>query len=70
MDFFKNEGEYINAEPVNINFDDEEDKKFYEVFIRGKADYLVTGNIVHFPVEKYIVNPTDFLKSFFANNTD
>jgi putative PIN family toxin of toxin-antitoxin system len=62
IDFIKNEGLYINAVTVNNIFKDEDDKKFYEVFISGKGNYLVTGNLKHFPYDKQIVNPADFIK--------
>ncbi len=61
MDFIKHEGIYINTEPLQQKFTDEDDKMFYEVFISGSADYLVTGNINHFPKEKLIVKPAGFV---------
>jgi len=64
MDFIKHEGIYINAEPIKKKFTDEDDKKFYEVFISSSADYLVTGNINHFPKEKLIVKPVVFINQF------
>ncbi|HOV13904.1 MAG TPA: putative toxin-antitoxin system toxin component, PIN family [Spirochaetota bacterium] len=62
LDFIKNEGEYVNSTPLSISFTDEEDKKFYEVLISGKGEYLVTGNLTHFPNDKNILSPKDFLK--------
>jgi len=67
LDFFKHEGLYINAEPIEIKFDDEDDKKFYEVYKSGNANYLITGNLNHFPKEKYILNPVNFLKIFLKH---
>lgn len=58
---FKLRGEYVNALLNKENFTDETDKKFYEVYKSGYADYLITGNIRHFPKEKGIVTPRDFL---------
>ncbi|MDR1419537.1 MAG: putative toxin-antitoxin system toxin component, PIN family [Treponema sp.] len=54
IDYFRNDGEYINSEYSNINFIDDTDKKFYEIFKSGEAEYLVTGNIKHFPKENGI----------------
>jgi putative PIN family toxin of toxin-antitoxin system len=61
IDFFKHEGEYINASHSNEVFYDETDKKFYEVHKSGGAQYLITGNKKHFPGEDTIVTPADFL---------
>jgi len=60
-DFFKNEGEYINADPSNEIFHDKTDKKFYEVYKSGEAQYLITGNRKYFPNETAIVTPAEFL---------
>jgi len=67
IDYIKNECVYVNAEPVFLKLVDEDDKKFYEVFKSGKADYLVTGNLTHFPKERFIISPIDFLKKVFKN---
>ena len=61
MDYFKNEGDFINADYLKLNFSDETDKKFYEVLKSGKADYLITGNVKHFPKDKAVISPKDFL---------
>jgi uncharacterized protein len=62
IEFIRSEGISIISEPIALKFQDEGDKKFYEVALSGKADYLVTGNKNHFPNKKFIVNPTEFLK--------
>lgn len=41
-------------------FEDDEDKKFYEVAMTGGADYLITGNARHFPNDPLIIAPQDF----------
>jgi len=61
ISYFKHNGEFINSEYAKINFSDESDKKFYEVYKSGGAHYLITGNIKHFPKEDTIVVPRDFL---------
>lgn len=63
VNIFKNDGEYINAEYTQIKFTDESDKKFYEVFKSGEAQFLITGNKKHFPKEKAIVTPGEFVSS-------
>jgi putative PIN family toxin of toxin-antitoxin system len=64
IDYFKHEGEYINADHINRKFFDEADKKFYEVFKSGKAQYLITGNKKHFPGEKNIIVPREFIEAY------
>ncbi len=61
IDFIKHEGIYIAANPINDSFLDESDKKFLEVTISGEAEYLITGNIKHYPEKEYILTPRDFL---------
>lgn len=63
IDYFKHNGEFINAEYINIKFSDETDKKFYEVYISGEAQYLITGNIKHFPIEDGIIIPKKFMEA-------
>jgi uncharacterized protein len=60
-DYVESSGESILAGGVNNKFSDEDDRKFYEVAKSGGADYLITGNKVHFPKDEIVVNPTEFL---------
>jgi len=62
IDFFRFDGKFINAPYIKLNFSDETDKKFYEVYKYGKADYLITGNLKHFPRERGIVTPKMFIE--------
>jgi putative PIN family toxin of toxin-antitoxin system len=62
IEFIRSEGISVISEPAALKFTDEDDKKFYEIAITGKADYLITGNKNHFPNKKFIVNPMEFLK--------
>jgi len=62
INFFRHDGEFVNAIFSNKNFKDETDKKFYEVYKSGNADFLITGNKKHFPNEKGIVTPKEFLE--------
>jgi len=61
---FKHDGEFINSDYIKTSFSDETDKKFYEVYKTGNAEYLITGNIKHFPKEKEIILPKDFLQLY------
>ncbi len=56
IDFIKNEGLCIVAKPLDIEFVDESDKKFYEI-AKTMNCKLITGNRKHFPNEKNILSP-------------
>ena len=62
LDFITNDGEYIISMPQNIKFADEDDKIFYELYKSGEADFLITGNIKHFPKDKNIITPREFIE--------
>jgi putative PIN family toxin of toxin-antitoxin system len=64
IEYFRNDGEFINSEYSNIKFTDDTDKKFYEVFKSGEARCLITGNKKHFPKEKGIVLPKEFIENY------
>jgi len=64
IDFICKEGEYIIAEFQNVQFSDEGDKVFYEVYKGGDIDYLITGNKKHFPKEKSIVTTREFFNEY------
>ena len=64
IDFIKNEGVYVTAEPVSLTFKDEYDKKFYEVLKSGEGDYLITGNLRHYPKDKAIISPAQFIEIY------
>jgi putative PIN family toxin of toxin-antitoxin system len=54
----------VDAENIDVQLPDPKDVVFYEVVMteRSKEDaYLVTGNIKHFPGERFIVTPREML---------
>ena len=53
-------GTMIVPKPSNVKFDDEGDKKFYEV-AKDTGAYLITGNMRHFPQESWVIQPTTFV---------
>ncbi len=63
LDWFESIGRSIVAEPCDISFIDEEDKKFYEVakFCHAK---LITGNLKHFPDDPDILSVVGFLDQY------
>jgi putative PIN family toxin of toxin-antitoxin system len=62
LEFIKNNGEYIVAESQKIKFTDEDDKIFYDVYKSSEAKYIITGNAKHYPQEKNIITPKEFIK--------
>jgi len=62
IDFIEKEGEYKISVPQNVKFEDEEDKNFYELYKSGEVDYLITGNKKHFPNEKGIKSPREYIE--------
>ena len=57
-------GVVINPRPTEQILIDMKDLPFYEVVMEKRQTddaYLVTGNIKHFPVEPFIVTPTEML---------
>ena len=68
VEFIEAMGECVLTKPLTAEFKDDGKIKFYEVTICGKADYLITLDKKHFPDEKFIVNPSEFIKYFVREN--
>lgn len=49
LDFLLQSGERVYTTKTSVTLPDPADGKFLEVAIDGAADYLVTGNLKHFP---------------------
>jgi putative PIN family toxin of toxin-antitoxin system len=62
MDFIAKEGEFRIAGAPTVQSHDEDEAIFYPLYKSGGIDYLITGNIKHFPHEKGIVTPRKFLE--------
>jgi len=65
--FIRCEGTFIKAEKLDVIFHDEPNKKFYEVYMAGEADYLITGNRKHFPADAAVIIPGEFIKIYEKN---
>jgi predicted nucleic acid-binding protein len=63
LEFIKNDGEYALSVPQKVQFADEDDRIFYELYKSGEVDFLITGNIKHFPKEAHIVTPREFIET-------
>ena len=57
-------GILVNPNPSGIILPDMKDLPFYEVVLekREDGDYLVTGNIKHFPNKPFVVTPRELLE--------
>lgn len=58
------QGEYVDAEKIDLFFPDPKDIVFYAVTmakLKYSPTYLVTGNIKHFPSEPCVVTPREML---------
>lgn len=64
--FVEHEAEYVTAPPTDAQFDDPDDRPFYELAVNGGANYLVTGNTRHFPKNPIVCSPRHFLRVFSA----
>ena len=63
LDFLRYRSEYVVAGPTAAAMTDPNDLPFYEVADAGDADYLVTGNVKHFPREDRVLLPKDFVEA-------
>ena len=63
LDWFEANGRSVIADPLEEQFADEADKKFYEVakFCNAK---LITGNLKHFPPDPLVASVSDFLEQY------
>jgi putative PIN family toxin of toxin-antitoxin system len=59
----EDEGKSVIAEPLDIMFTDESDRKFYEAAKHCGA-YLITGNQKHFPEDEAVLSPSEFLEEY------
>ncbi len=53
------------SEPIPKKLPDTDDEAFLEVALAGKASYLITGNLIHYPIElcqeMKVVSPAEFI---------
>lgn len=73
IDYIKQNGLAVSAEPLAKPLPDPDDAPFLEVAIEGKSEILVTGNKIHYPM-KYrkgikVLSPAEFIK-FYQKTKD
>ncbi|MFC1825325.1 putative toxin-antitoxin system toxin component, PIN family [Thermodesulfobacteriota bacterium] len=76
IDYIKKNGQAVPTSPLNKRLPDPDDAPFLEAAIGGEAEYLVTGNKVHYPrkfTERIkIVSPIEFVNFYrkIKDNTE
>ena len=53
-------GIFLSSDKSTIKFVDESDRKFFDLAKSNNA-VLITGNIKHYPLEQFVLNPHDYL---------
>ena len=61
LDIIRQTGLFKDRGHSEVDMPDAKDVVFYEVTLSKKSAYLVTGNIKHFPKEKFIVTPSEMI---------
>ena len=68
LDYIRNEGEYVTAEPTIKKFTDKDDRMFYEVAMTANAKCIITGNKNHYPDEELVKNPKEFIEMYLSEH--
>ncbi len=70
LEFLETEGELVASAPLDLAMPDPADAMFLEVGTAGCADYVVPGNLKHFPAGMrrglVVVSPREFLDAAIA----
>ena len=68
IDYIRKNGRAVSPGPLIEHLPDPDDAPFLEVAIEGKAEYLVTGNKVHYPKRFRegikVLSPTEFINIY------
>ena len=71
LDYLQAEGEATSAAPLNIELPDPDDRAFLEVAVAAGAEFLITGNLKHFPAALRrgadLVVPGEFLEKHWQS---
>ncbi len=66
MDHIEAAGMPVAARPTQLRLPDDGDRPFAEAAIAGAAQFLVTGNVKHFPARTYgtarVITPSDLVR--------
>ncbi|MBC7266856.1 MAG: putative toxin-antitoxin system toxin component, PIN family [Coriobacteriia bacterium] len=68
LDYIDFASETCASQPLALRLPDPDDEPFLEVALACSADFLVTGNVAHFPPESrsgaQVVSPAEFIERF------
>lgn len=70
IEFMKHNGNAIVPAVAEYTHPDPKDAAFFEVVVSSEADFLVTGNLRHFPPvigKTKVVNPAGFIKWYLEH---
>lgn len=70
IDYIDATGHKVSSVPLSVRLPDPDDEAFLEVAVASGAEYLVTGNLAHFPPKARagvsVVSPAEFVESYRA----
>lgn len=73
IDYMEVTGDKVASAPLGARLPDPDDEAFLEVALASGAEYLVTGNLVHFPSEACVgvevVSPAVFVEAYRAEDS-
>ena len=65
VDYIEGAGLHVVATPLDVSLPDPDDRAFLEVAVAAGAEWLVTGNVRHFPARSRrgirVVGPREFI---------
>jgi len=71
LDYIEGEGLHVAAVPLGVSLPDPDDDAFLEVATAAGADYLITGNLRHFPAKSRrgvrVVRPREFIEQWIPS---
>jgi putative PIN family toxin of toxin-antitoxin system len=72
MDYIDFRSEVVASSPLSTRLPDPDDEPFREITLACQSDYLVTGNLAHFPAAGrggvLVVSPAEFMEAYRAKH--
>jgi putative PIN family toxin of toxin-antitoxin system len=72
LDYIGHSGLVVAASPLRARLPDPDDEAFLEIALASHAEYLVTGNLAHFPevarAGQPVVSPAGFIAAYRARS--
>jgi len=74
LDYIDFRGDVFAASSLSTRLPDPDDEPFLEIALASHADYLVTGNLAHFPTGAregvLVVSPSGFMEEWRSRRTE